>query len=386
MNYLLLGGGMQGTAIAFDLLRNVDDTTMLTVVERDEESLAALRDRLDDPRLEVRVGDVLDRDALRPLMQEADTVVSAVNYWFNFALAEQAVECGAHFLDLGGNNDVVERELGLDAAAREHGVSVVPDCGLAPGLAGILGHELHGEFESVESLRLRVGGLPLDPQPPLDYMLVFAVQGLINEYIEPCVVVRDGRTGTVPGMSELEELSFPEPFGRLEAFQTSGGCSTLPRTLAGKVRNLDYKTIRYPGHCEKIRLLMDLGLTSSETVPLHGGEFAPRDVLGHLLEQVLPREGRDVVLVLVEADGVVAGRRVRRSIRIVDEHDPVHDISAMMRMTGFPAAIVARMLALGEIARPGAWPQELILPAGRMAEELARRGIHLQRAEEPLDG
>ena len=383
MTYLLLGAGLQGTAIAFDLLQQATGTARLTVVDRDAAALERLRARLEsDNRLVTLVRDVTDSRALAPLMAEADVVISAVHYWFNAALARLAVEQRSHFLDLGGNNEVVARELALNAQARAQGVTVIPDCGLAPGMAGILAYDLHGTFEEVQDLHLRVGGLPRHPRPPLNYKLLFAVQGLINEYVEPCLVVRDGERGTVPGLSELETVRFPEPWGELEAFQTSGGISTLPQSLQGRVRNLDYKTIRYKGHCDSFRLLLELGLCAEEPIRLRDVEFAPREFLGAVLERTLSSPDEDVTLVLIEATGVAEGRPCRRALRIVDTYDHAHGISSMMRTTGYPAAIVAAMLASGEIAEPGARPQELVVPARRFIAELARRGIALQREEE----
>lgn len=384
MKYLLLGAGLQGTAIAFDLLRCAPGTQAVTVVDADEASLARLRDRLGDPRLATLAADVRDRERLEPLLRAADVVVSAVNYWYNVDLAERAVAAGAHFLDLGGNNDVVARTLALDGPARARGVTLIPDCGLAPGLAGIIAWHLHGQFDAVESLRLRVGGLPQHPRPPLDYMLVFAVQGLINEYVEPAVVIRDGAVRTVPSLAEVEELEFPGVERPLEAFTTSGGVSTLPQTLAGRVRNLDYKTIRYRGHCERIRLLADLGLCDARPVRVNGAEVAPRELLGVLLTRALTFADEDLILVLVEAEGERAGRRWRRTCRILDRHDTAHGISAMMRMTGYPAAIIAWMLAAGVITERGARPQELVVPAERLLAELGRRGVQPAFAEAPL--
>jgi lysine 6-dehydrogenase len=273
----------------------------------------------------------------------------------------------------------VAREFELDGAARQRGVAIVPDTGLAPGLAGILGYWLVDGLEKPEALRLRVGGLPADPRPPMNYKVVFSVEGLINEYIEPAVVIRDGRLQTVPSLSELEHLVFPAPFGELEAFQTSGGTSTLPRTLAGRIPNLDYKTIRYKGHCAQVRLLHELGLTDSRPVEFPGGKVAPRQMLAHRMNAALDLPGDDVVLVLCEVEGWNAdGKAVRKSVRIIDRHDPVNDTSAMMRMTGYPAAIIARMLASGEIAERGALCQEKVVPGDRMVAELKSRGVAIE--------
>jgi lysine 6-dehydrogenase len=230
-----------------------------------------------------------------------------------------------------------------------------------------------------ESLKLRVGGLPASPLPPMNYKVVFSVQGLINEYIEPAVVIREGRLKTVPSLSELETLTFPEPFGELEAFQTSGGTSTLPQTLAGRIPNLDYKTIRYKGHCAQFRLLNELGLCDSAPRKFRDGQVSPREMLAQVMNEKLDLPGEDVVLLLAEAEGWDdQGQAVRRSIRIIDRHDRDNDISAMMRMTGYPAAIIAWMLASGEISAPGARCQELVVPGDRMIAELRRRGVTVE--------
>ncbi len=384
MKYLLLGAGMQGSAIAFDLLHQAEGTTGLVVCDQDAAKLAALAARLPDPRLRTVAADVRDRATLAALAAEADAMISAVNYWFNLELSELAIENGTHFVDLGGNYEVVERQLGLDARARERGVTVIPDCGLAPGLAGLLGYHLHTQFERVDELRLRVGGLPQHPRPPLDYMLVFSVQGLINEYIEPCLVVRNGEPRFVPALSEVEEVHFPIPMGRFEAFHTSGGISTLPRTLAGRLRNLDYKTIRYVGHAERVRTLVQLGLTDSRPIAVAGHELRPRDFLAAILTRHLTVDDEDIVLLKVECEGTAGGRRLRRSVHIVDRHDREHGISAMMRMTGYPVAVIARMLAGRDVVVPGAHPQELVVPVEPLLAQLRRRGIEPVFEETPL--
>jgi len=379
VEYLLLGAGLQGTAIAFDLLHHAPGTKKLVIVDADQIGLTTLADRLNDNRVTPVCADVRDAAVLGPLMEAADVTISAVNYWFNATLATLAVEGRSHFLDLVGNNDIVAQEFELNDQAAAQGVTVIPDCGLAPGLAGILGYWLVDGLDRAESLKLRVGGLPADPLPPMNYKVVFSVQGLINEYIEPAVVIRDGRLQNVPSLSELETLVFPEPFGELEAFQTSGGTSTLPKTLAGRVPNLDYKTIRYKGHCAQFRLLVELGLCESAPRQFRDGKVAPREVLANLLQEKLDLPGQDVVLLLAEAEGWDAdGNAVRKTVRIIDHHDGANDISAMMRMTGYPAAIIAWMLASGEIKAPGARCQELVVPGDRMIEELRRRSVDIE--------
>lgn len=319
--------------------------------------------------------DCNDDAAVVALMRGHAAVISCVNYWYNEKLAAAAIEAGTNFCDLGGNNDVVAAELALDRRAHDAGVNIIPDCGLAPGMVAVLVAHATQRFEALDEIHIRVGGLPQDPKPPLDYQLVFSVEGLINEYVEPARIVRDGRIVTVDSMTELEELEFPAPFQRMEAFQTSGGTSTLPETFFGKVRDLDYKTIRYPGHCDKFKTMIDLGLCSSDAIEVDGVSVKPRRVLGDLLVRNLPHDGPDVVLVRVEVIGTSGGATRRLRYDIIDSFDPETGLSAMMRTTAFPASIVALMMARGQTTAKGALPQERCIPPDLFMEELAKRNI-----------
>jgi len=319
--------------------------------------------------------DVSDHAAVVALMKEHSSAISCVNYWLNEKLARAALEAGCNFCDLGGNNTVVDAELALDDEARDRGINIIPDCGLAPGMVAVL--VAHGalQFGRLDEIHIRVGGLPQRPEPPLDYQLVFSVEGLINEYIEPARVIRGGRIIEIESMTEVESLDFPQPFGAMEAFQTSGGTSTLPETFLGRVQELDYKTIRYAGHCARFKTMIDLGLCSSEPVDVDGVTVKPRRVLGDLLVRNLPADEPDVVLVRVEFAG--EGRRLRYDI--IDYADEAHGLSAMMRTTAFPAAIVALMMARGQTTARGALPQERCIDPELFMTELASRKIDVRQ-------
>ncbi len=201
---------------------------------------------------------------------------------------------------------------------------------------------MHGaqRFNELEEIHIRVGGLPQSPKPPLNYQLVFSVEGLINEYVEKARVIRGGKIAEVESMTELEGLEF-DSFPPLEAFQTSGGTSTLPDSFLGKVRELDYKTIRYAGHCGKFKTMIDLGLCSSDEITVDGQPVRPRKVLGELLQVNLPADQPDYVLVRLEFNGTRSGEPSMVRYDIVDKFDPATGLSAMMRTTAFPASIVA---------------------------------------------
>ena len=362
-----------GLGAVHDLVSQ-SDVTEVTVADYELSKAEAIASRYPRKARAAQI-DCNDQQAVVALMRGHVSAISCVNYWLNERLARAAIEAGTHFCDLGGNNDVVDAELALDGEAREKGINIIPDCGLAPGMVAVLAAHGAEQFDKLDSIHIRVGGLPQTPKPPLDYQLVFSVEGLINEYIEPARVIRDGKVTIVDSMTELESLSFAEePFTRLEAFQTSGGTSTLVETFLGKVRDLDYKTIRYPGHCAKFKTMIDLGLCSSDPIPVDGTQVKPRRVLGELLVKNLPHDEPDVVLVRVEFAG--DGKMLRYDI--IDRADPETGLSAMMRTTAFPASIVALMMARNQTTSKGALPQEKCIPPQLFMEELAKRKIEVR--------
>ena len=377
MKILVLGAGRMGLGAAYDLAHNSPEVSAITIADLDEGRARAVADVVASPKLTAAQVDVEDAARVVGLMRGHDAVVSCVTYFHNLALARAAIEARANFCDLGGNNAVVDAELALDAEARAAGVNVIPDCGLAPGMVAVLAAHGAARFDELEAVHIRVGGLPLSPKPPINYQIVFSVEGLINEYVERARVVRDGRIVEVESMTELEELEFPAPFGRMEAFQTSGGTSTLPDTFLGRVRDLDYKTIRYPGHCAQFKLLIDLGLASSDEVDLGGTRLSPRRLLGELLVRHLPAAEPDAVLVRLEFVGRAEGGTRRLRYDIIDRFDERTRLSAMQRTTAFPASVVAQTMARGLTTSKGALPQERCIPPAPFVAALAARGIHI---------
>ena len=415
MRILIIGAGRMGLGAAYDLAHNSGGVDRVTVADVDEARARAVAETVGAGRVGAARLDVADAARVVELMRGHDAAVSCVPYFHNLGLARAALQARTNFCDLGGNNAVVDAELALDAEARSAGVNIIPDCGLAPGMVSVLAAHGAARFRELDELHIRVGGLPQNPKPPLDYQIVFSVEGLINEYVERARVIRGGRLVEVESMTEIEPLDFPAPYGRMEAFQTSGGTSTLPETFLGRVRELDYKTIRYPGHCERFKLLIDLGLASSEEVEVGGARVAPRRLLGELLYRHLPADEPDLVFIrleftgrlkadeaalrkqLVETGQVSAGEAasglfdevIRGAARssetqtarlrydIIDRFDERTGLSAMMRTTAFPASLVAQMMARGETASKGAIPQERCIPADAFVAELARRDIRI---------
>lgn len=379
MNILVLGAGRMGHGAVFDLIHNSSGVEHVTVADYDLKRAEAVAEAVGSSRVDAHHVDAGHISDITHLMEGHDSAISCVNYWYNSALSRAAIDAGTNFCDLGGNNYVVDEQLALDAEAKAAGINIIPDCGLAPGMVSILAMHGAARFARVDEIHIRVGGLPQNPIPPLNYQLVFSVEGLINEYVETARVLRDGEICEVESMTELESLEF-EGFPPLEAFQTSGGTSTLPDTFLGSLRDLDYKTIRYAGHCEKFKTMIDLGLCSSNEIPVNLQSIVPRKVFGELLQRNLPAHGPDYVLIRVEFvgkqnDGDDVPTRLRYDI--VDKSDPVTGMSAMMRTTAFPASIIAQMMAKGQVLTRGATPQEKVIEAEAFVAALGRRNIDL---------
>lgn len=379
MKILVLGAGRMGHGAVFDLIHNSPGVERVTVADFDFAKAEAVAAAVGTDRIDARQIDASNYADIVELFRGHDSVISCVNYWYNVSLSKAAIETGANFCDLGGNNYIVDEQLALDAEAKAAGINIIPDCGLAPGMVSILAMHGAARFDSVDEIHIRVGGLPQDPQPPLNYQLVFSVEGLINEYLEVARVIRDGVIVEVPSMTETESLSF-DGFPALEAFQTSGGTSTLPDTFLGNVSELDYKTIRYAGHCEKFKTMMDLGLCSSEEIMVDFQKVKPRKVFGELLQQQLPADGPDYVLVRLDFVGVKDGETKKLRFDIVDKQDEATGMSAMMRTTAFPASIIAQMMASGDVISRGATPQEKAIDPARFVAELTRRNIRIQES------
>lgn len=380
MKILVLGAGRMGYGAVYDLIHNSPAVEAVTAADFDFTKVQLLAKQINSPKLRIEQLDVSNYEDAASLMRGHDAAISCVNYWYNLELSKAAIEAKTNFCDLGGNNYVVDEQLALDAAAQNAGINIIPDCGLAPGMVSVLAMHGANRFEVIEEIHIRVGGLPQHPQPPLNYQLVFSVEGLINEYVETARVIRGGEIAEVDSMTELETLEF-KGFPALEAFQTSGGTSTLPDTFLGKIKELDYKTIRYAGHCDKFKTIIDLGLCSSDEITADYVKVKPRKVLGELLQRNLPADQPDYVLIRLEFVGLKDGTRKNLRYDIVDKYDEATDLSAMMRTTAFPASIIAQMAARGDVKSRGATPQEKAIDAEKFVAELARRSINISESE-----
>jgi lysine 6-dehydrogenase len=366
-----------GKAITFDLVHSSPDFTV-TLADIDIERATRVAKSIDPMRIASQKIDAQNHDAVVQLMSQHTVVVSAVTFHFNLLLTKAAIQARSHFCDLGHDDGIVAKQLTEAPRAKQADVTIIANCGLAPGLANILAMHAFRQFETIDSIQIRVGGLPQHPHPPLNYQLVFSAEGLIEEYTLKATVLRDGKIRKLESLTEVESLSFPTPFENLEAFHTGGGASRLPQLLEGKVRSLEYKTIRYPGHCEKVKTLLDLGFADHEPLSVGESLITSRELFLELLKKRLTFDEPDVVLLLVSARGTKEGKERRLSYRLVDLFDHDTSMSAMMRATSFPTSIIAQMMFDGRIASRGVFTSEEIVPADPLIAELKKRNIIIE--------
>ena len=378
MRMLVLGAGLQGSACAYDLLQH-PDVTEVRLADLRVDHLAPFLAPYSGKRLLPTRLDLRDEEAVRAVMRESDAVMSAAPYYFNGPLARLAIECGTHFCDLGGNTEIVFEQKAMDDAAKRRKVSVIPDCGLAPGMVNILAEHGIRQLERVETVKIFVGGLPQNPEPPLNYQIVYSIEGVLDYYTTLSWVVRDGKRVQVKALSEIEPVQFDAPVGELEAFHTAGGLSTMAFRYEGKIPTMEYKTLRYPGHARIMEAIRELGLLEQEPIEVKGHRVVPRDVaIAAMTPRLTKPNGRDLVALRVEVTGTRNGAPATVGFELVDRFDEARGISAMMRTTGYSLAITGLLQAAGRIPAGVHTPDECI-PAELYISELAKRGVHIRQ-------
>jgi lysine 6-dehydrogenase len=366
---LVLGSGIVGTAAAWDLVRRGHE---VVVADADVE---AARTAATTSGAEPHQIDAEETSDLQDQLQHFGIVVSAVPYRFGLSVAAAALATDTHYLDFGGNPTVVGSQKHLHDQAVDAGVMVVPDCGLAPGLANVLAEDLIASSagDIVDSIQIRVGALPREPVGALGYQLAFSPAGLINEYAESCEIIEDGEYTIVEPLTRFEKVEW-EGWGPLEAFSTAGGTSTLPMRHIGKVRSLEYKTLRYPGHGIVFRALLEMGMFDEPIRTIGTAAVSPRNVLLDALDRTMPRGAPDVVLVRVWRDQ--NGERTTLQIADTDRDG----FSALARTTAFPTTALADLIQRGVVNRPGVLTMNEAVRASELLPELVDVGIEVENS------
>ncbi|WP_316175087.1 MULTISPECIES: saccharopine dehydrogenase family protein [unclassified Bradyrhizobium] len=332
-NIAVLGAGQIGTVIAGML---AEQGHKVTLADASDAQLGLSAGRI----FATTVVDAGDVAALRAFLKDQEIVVSACPYFLNRGIAQTAAETGTHYFDL--TEDVATTAYIKDIAAGAD-VMFAPQCGLAPGFICVLGAEMASRFDSVKTIKMRVGALPLYPTNALRYNVTWSVDGLINEYCNPCEIVFDGKPTAVPALEGVEGVMIDGV--AYEAFNTSGGLGTLTETLAGKVRDMSYKTLRYPGHAEIMKLLLQgLGLADD------------RETMRRILNRAAPFTRKDVVVIFVTGIGERDGRMEEDSI--VLRYDGRPELGAIQLTTAAGCVAMVELFLAGKLPAKGFVRQE----------------------------
>lgn len=375
---IVLGAGLVGATMARDLA--ADESLDVTVADVSERNLARLSAT---PNLTRSQADLGSADAVRKLISPFDLVVGAMPSMLGFMVLRTVIESGKPFSDI---SFMAEDAMELDALAKQHNVTAVVDCGVAPGLANLIIGDCARRLDVTENVTFYVGGLPKNPTWPFQYKAPFAPSDVLEEYTRPARLKENGLVVAKPALSEPEILEFPQA-GKLEAFNTDGLRSLL-KTI--DCPNMKEKTLRYPGHIELMRVFRETGLFRKDEIEVRGQKVRPLDVTSKLMFpmwELQPNEPEFTVMRVI-VEGRRGTSRTRYTYDLFDENDPATGAHSMARTTGFPCAIVARMILRGEIKEKGVLPPELLGKTPGMLDavlnELSKRGVTLTNREEAI--
>jgi len=382
MKLLVLGTGHIGSVIAKDLAKNMP-SARIAIADKDlnrAEKAAANTHSRNVSAIEL---DVFNRNSLINTLKEFDLVIGALPGEIGYRALEACIDAKVDMVDV---SFMPENPLPLSAQATRAAVTIIPDCGVAPGLSHMLVMRGISKVDQAENAQIFVGGLPKDPVPPLGYTITWSVEGLIDEYTRKARIIKNGKVTEVDPLGEVEAIELPR-VGKLEAF-ISDGLRTLLYT-ARDVNSMAEKTLRYPGHIEKIRLLRDMGFFDEETVQIDKLSVSPRSVTVKLLERKLKKpEVEDVLVMLVQVDGLEGGKRVRHSFYLLDHYDKRGKVTAMARTTAYTASCVAQLLAKKVIKDKGIIPPEKLganeATFRKLTALLKKHGIHIKESTKTL--
>ena len=374
MRVLVVGCGNIGSAAADDLAKNTSHE--VTVADNDRTRAKIVAENIGTDNTSWIQLDVANHDQLIQTLRSFDLVMGFLPGKLGNRFIEACIDAEKDLVDV---SYMAENPLALNERAKKAGVAIVPDCGLAPGISNVLVGHATKQMNKINAIHLMVGGLPEKPVPPLGYTITWSPESLIDEYTRKAGIVKEGVKKEIEALSGLEEIEIPK-VGKLEAFYTDG-LRTLLYTITG-VDDMWEKTLRYPGHVEKIKTLKTLGLFDEKQVDVGGLKVAPRKLTAKLLGQKLRMpKVKDIVVLEVNVQGIKNGRKTVLSYHILDYFDRKRGITAMARTTAYPASIIAQLMLKKSIRETGIVAPERIGMKEELFDtfinELGKRGIRV---------
>ncbi len=376
MKITVIGAGAMGSAVTQELLDR-PEVTRVQVCDARAKSLQVLHEAVQNARLRSFQVDARDPGVLEPILSGSDCVVGCTTPQLYPTIAALCLKQGIGYCDLGSTENVVNRLLSLNEQAAKKAVWIVPNVGLAPGLVNVLCVHGIAQFDEVESAHIRVGDVPLHPEPPFNFRIAWSADKLIDDYTQPVYFIENGALSETSPLAHVERLCFPEPFGKMEAFSTAGALSTLAHNLAGRIDSLDHKTIRWPGHAAQMQFLLELGFGETRSIDVRT-HLTYRDILVRRMRQRLGGDFADAVLMRIVLQGTVDALPRTLVYEMVETYDEARDITAIKRCTSIPAASLAVLIAAKQLPGGGAAPPEAVVPPDTFIETMIERGLHIK--------
>jgi len=379
MKVLVLGCGNIGSVAAEDLAKSTSSIEVV-VGDKNETRAKDVAEKIGRSNVSWIQLDATNYNKLTGALKDFDLAMGFLPGKLGYRLAEACIAAGKDLVDV---SYMPENPLTLNYKATKASVTIIPDCGLAPGISNILVGRATGKLDKVQTVHIMVGGLPEKPMPPLGYIITWSPESLIDEYTRKARIVKKGKIVEVQALSGLEEVEFPG-LGKLEAFYTDG-LRNLMQTITN-VYDMWEKTLRYPGHAEKIKMLKALGFFDEEQIDVEGVDVSPRKLVIKLLEQKLRKpEVKDIVALKVEVSGVKNGRQTSCVYHLLDRYDVKQGITAMARTTAYPASIIAQLILKKAVKEKGVISPERVGMNDELfqlfLDDLEKRGVKIAKEE-----
>lgn len=386
MKIAILGAGTVGAALTRIFCTN-SQLRALIVIDENGRALDELTEQCPSGTLRTYRVNINREHAITTLIKGFDVLICALPSHHNLRIAELALKSGIHYIDFGGSDEVLEKQLALNNKNKRHDHWIIPNCGMAPGLVNILAMHGYEAFEKVDSINMWASSLPVDPIPPFNIQLSFSPYGLLKEYLDPVTIIKKGKLTSVEPLDGHETIQFDtQPdLGKMETFFISGGITSLARYLKGKVSELTFRAIRYPGHRNIVEALRTLGFTSNHIVDIRSN-LTYRQLLIRQLKKHLPSGQRDFVLIKIVIDGVKNGQPTQREYEILHNYDDQNDVSALMSCVTITTEIISEMMVDKKLkGAGGVKPPEQIVPLDDFIERLGEKGVNLEIREHEIE-
>ena len=383
MRVVVLGTGMIGTTVVSEMAK-YEGIDTITAVDVSQESVDKCLEIANNSKVIGQVAFLSTEEDIARVLVTADVAVGCLPHSLSLTAVKAAIASKCHLVDLVGS--MFEEKLELHAHAQEAGVIIVPGCGVAPGIVNFLAAQGIEMLDEAEEAVMTCGGIPRYPVPPLWYQVVFRLESVLGLYTKPASAIENGKLVEYPALSGLESMMFPEPVGLCEAVITDAHSTAF--TLKGKVKNLYEKTVRYPGHWQKMELLSELGFLDNEPMEYEGFITTPRKITEKILEPKMHGgSNEDITVLRVEVSGMKNEKATKYTWEMVDLYDHERNITSMAKTTALPATVMAKWLVEKKIVETGVVPIENLIINGNFEpfiDELKELGINIEFSESVL--